>query len=177
MTDLSAIRAWFADPHASSGGACGYVGDLLIEIDRLTAERTAETHRHEAALTRLSAVRTALLDETGSAPSITDPPDVWSRAILAAVCGAKMLAEEAEELRRSEAALLYRPEGGADLGFKVVARLWWKPLDNGSIEIEDFTRLSHPEGSPFRRAHYRSGEALSYSFHATPRAAMRAPLT
>lgn len=82
---------------------------------------------------------------------------------------------EAEELRRAEAAALFLPEGGADLGFLMPeAGLWWKPVDDGSIEIEDFTRCTHPDGKPFRRAHYRNGETLSSSFHATPRAAMRA---
>lgn len=182
MTDLSAIRAWFADPSAPLDEACGYVADLLAEIDRLTAERatllapaegvdlaeilrladtpartptaaedrdatlayaapilarevaslrarlaamekerTAETHRHEAALTRLSAVVFALLDETGSAPSITDPPDVWIRAIRAAVCGAKMLAEEAAEKRNCWTCANNTESGGCRISNKTLA--------------------------------------------------------
>lgn len=89
---------------------------------------------------------------------------------------------DAEELRRAEAAALFLPEGGADLGFEVWSEGWVKqvgePNEYGetdeTIVIEDFSACAHPDGKPFRRAHYRNGETLSSSFHATPRAAIKA---
>lgn len=274
MTDLSTIRAWLADPTAPPDEACGYVAELLSEIDRLKAERATlsapvegvdveevlrldreataapwnsddnadcwrlhgsgiadgcvqilkapkhstpfaeywppipdavliTTYRTAApALAReVVALRAELDDESRAFPTFrhlvertaaalgldkerVDPETgepylpSWHDIPEQVECLIKernAALAEAGELRRAEAAALFLPEGGADLGFLMPeAGLWWKPADDGSIEIEDFTRCTHPDGKPFRRAHYRNGETLSSSFHATPRAAMRA---
>ncbi len=60
---------------------------LLAALD----ERDAERARHEAACVRLEAVRGVLRDATGSAPAITDPPNVWRLAVatLSAISGAE----------------------------------------------------------------------------------------
>lgn len=286
MTDLSTIRAWLADPTAPNDEACGYVTDLLSEIDRLTSERAilsapvedvdveevqrlineritlnraraSGTDRSAKTAARIAQIGASLLASTpalarevkrlrlevsdlrthhtealtaagapltdGDGKALSDPQRVaylsdlvddgkarhiFQRLVerTAAALGLdkarldpetgepylpswhdipeqveRLIKErnaaqaEIEELRRAEAAALYLPEGGADLGFLMPeAGLWWKPVDDGSIEIEDFTRCTHPDGKPFRRAHYRNGETLSSSFHTTPRAAMRA---
>lgn len=123
--EVARLRACIAAAEQTSAKMVSTIEDLHKLWDetkgRLTAERTAETHRHEAAITRLSAVRTALLDETGSAPSITDPPDVWSRAIRAAVCSAKMLAEEAAEKRNCWTCANNTESGGCRISNKTLS--------------------------------------------------------
>ena len=67
MTDLSTIRAWLADPTAPNDEACGYVADLLSEIDRLTSERATLSAPVEGVnvddVLRREARRTALMEQ------------------------------------------------------------------------------------------------------------------
>lgn len=89
---------------------------------------------------------------------------------------------EIEELRRAEAAALYLPEGGADLGFEAWSEGWVKQVGerdeygetDETIVIEDFSACAHPEGDPYRRSVYHKNSLISCSFYRSPRAAMKA---